>query len=474
MSCRQIPWLVLIALVAWGLVGQSTAVHARAEIISLSTEQVDLEVNKGKLIRLNRKAASVFIADPDVADIQVKSPTLVYVFGRKVGETSLYAVDKNDKVLANLHVAVNHNLTRLRRVLKNMLPNQDIKVRSVDGTILLSGTVDSAVAAADARDIARRFTGGDSEAVLNRLRVDSVNQVNLRVRIVEVTRSVIKELGINWEGIGQLGNFVLGLATGNDVVELVTDNILTNNTNFIDRTDSLIAGFDSTRLSIHTVIDALEKEGHVTTLAEPNLTAMSGQTASFLVGGEFPIPVAEENNSVAISFKEFGVSLAFTPTVIDGARINMRVRPEVSALSTAGAVQISSLVIPALATRRAETTVELGSGQSFAIAGLLKNETFQDFRKLPGIAELPILGRLFNYDRFNREESELVIIVTPYLVRPVSSQRLASPEQGKEPGTDAERLTTSTAYRPKIAAPMPAPVTPGGRRAIGPIGFELQ
>jgi pilus assembly protein CpaC len=231
----------------------------------------------------------------------------------------------------------------------------------------------------------------------------------------------------------------------------------------------------STQLDINGVIDALDRERMVTLLAEPNLTAMSGETASFLAGGEFPIPISVENDRIGIEFKSFGVSLAFTPTILSEQRISLRVRPEVSQLSDNGSIKLGNLVIPALATRRAETTVELGSGQSFAIAGLLQNNTEQVAQSVPGLSQIPILGPLFRSDKYLRNESELVIIVTPYLVRPAGSPtRLALPTDGLVRPNDFERILAGNTYRPQIAGRRGGPRSAAGGALIGPAGFILE
>jgi pilus assembly protein CpaC len=273
--------------------------------------------------------------------------------------------------------------------------------------------------------------------VQSRLAVQASAQVNLRVRIAEMSRNVIRQLGINWSNLASLGKYAaIGVVTANPIAAAATATSAAVGYNFPT------AGHV---LDINAVIDAMAQDQVVHLLAEPNLTAMSGETASFLVGGEFPIPVAQQNNQVSIEFKQYGVSLAFVPTVSSGGRINMKVRPEVSALTTLGAVRLgagnSTIQVPALTVRRAETTVELASGQSFAIAGLLQDNTTMAGNAVPGIGELPILGALFRSDSFQRNETELVIVVTPYLVNGVNSPaKLKLPTDGWKPPSDLERL----------------------------------
>jgi pilus assembly protein CpaC len=277
---------------------------------------------------------------------------------------------------------------------------------------------------------------GPGQTVENRLSVLGSQQVNLRVRIAEVSRAVVRNIGVNWSALGTIGSIgkfpafpalVLNANANTAVGTSPTGNPLNLGGNF------------------NAIIDALAQDNLAHVLAEPNLTALSGETASFLVGGEFPIPVAEQNNSISIDFKQYGISLAFVPTVMSGGSINMKVRPEVSALTTQGAVQLSvgnsTIQVPALTVRRAETTVELASGQSFAIAGLLQDNTTMTGNALPGLGELPILGALFRSDAFQRNETELVIVVTPYLVTGVANPgQLKLPTDGWKPPGDLERL----------------------------------
>jgi pilus assembly protein CpaC len=265
-----------------------------------------------------------------------------------------------------------------------------------------------------------------------------------------------------------LGGLSLGLATANPFTGAVC---VVNSLGSL--TQGVSAAFNAKGWDFNAVIDALEAEGLVTILAEPNLTALTGETASFLAGGEFPILVPSADGQVTIEFKKFGVSLAFTPTVIGETRINLHVRPEVSQLSNQNAVKLDTFEVPSLVTRRAETTVELGSGQSFAIAGLLQNNVTHDIRKFPALGDIPVLGALFRSDRFQRDETELVIIVTPYIVRPASRMRLAAPTDGFVPPHDVERLITGGTHRRNPVAGKPRTVDRSGKTLIGPVGFQL-
>ncbi len=478
MSCRMFRRarhvlaraLVLAGLAASFAAAVTTAPHA--ETVFGPASDLVLEIRKGQLIRLDRPAAAVFVADPEVADVQAHSPTLVYVFGRRSGTTTLYAVDEGEQVLLSRNVVVEHHLSGLQEVIREIAPDSRIEVRSVDGGIILDGAVGDAAKAQELREVAGRYLG-ENETLINRMTVTAPTQVNLRVRVAEVSREVTKLFGINWEGVFSPGDFLFGLATGR---AFTTAGGFPLN-RFADPAgvgNSFFGNYSNGDVSINGIVDALEREGLVNVLAEPNLTALSGETASFLAGGEFPVPVGQDDdNNIEIQFKQFGVSLAFTPTVLGAGRISMRVRPEVSDLSDKGAIKLNDLVIPALSTRRAETTVELGSGQSFAIGGLISNSTRNNLDKVPGLGDVPVLGPLFRSTRFQRSESELVIIVTPYLVAPVGGARLATPRDGLEDPSDLQRLIEGRLARRSVVPGQQPALSLDRRRLVGPAGFML-
>ena len=449
-----------------------------------------LEAGKGTLIRLNAPAATVFIANPDIADVQVKSPSLIYVSAKTPGETVIYAVDAGDNVLLHSPVRVQHDLSRMRQSMHTLMPGENISVNSVDNSVVLNGDVSTAGHAEKARALATAIanaTDVKNANVINQLAVNTPNQVNLRVKIAEVNRTALKALGFNFfkapanctatAGIG-------GIACGTTSNFLAsTDNPITNQA--ISNTNQFAYGIpipgSGSRLEV--ILDALGQENLITTLAEPNLTATSGQTASFLAGGEFPVPVQGSASStgaptITIQFKTFGVELDFTPTIIDSTHLNLKVRPEVSQLTSTGAVSVpltSSAVvtIPALTVRRAETTVDLASGESFALAGLLENTTEQDISKIPWLGDIPVLGQLFRSNLFQRNETELVIIVTPYLVKP-SATALAAPTDGFVLPHDAERMATSATYKQTLPEPERGPQPAGSQQGLlGPVGFKL-
>ena len=444
-----------------------------AQLIATQATSMRIEVNKGRLVRLDQPASSVFLADPEIADIQVKSPTLVYVFAKKAGETSLFAVDAKDQILANFRIAVSHNLSALEQALRDYIPDAYLKAVSLGDAVVLTGVVASAQQAEDARSFASRLSGGDKN-VINRIAVKGPNQINLRIRIVEISRLTVKQLGFNWDALVSPGAFNIGLATGSPALG-GAGSFLTRNTDGATTFNSAMGGYNSGRVDINGVIDALEKENLLTVLAEPNLTATSGETASFLAGGEFPVLVPQDGGGITIEFKHFGVSLAFTPTLLSEGRINLRVRPEVSQLSTAGELRFNGFILPALTVRRAETTIELGSGQSFALAGLIQNNVNHDISRYPGLGDLPILGALFRSNGFKRNETELVIMATPYIVKPISDSRMASvPTDGLVMPNDAERYGEGLLYRSQQQIGQATPAMTSGRRLVGSVGFTLE
>jgi pilus assembly protein CpaC len=422
-----------------------------------STLQV--AVSQGQLVRIDKPVSSVFVANSEIADVAVKSPQLIYVFAKKPGTTTIYAVDESDQILASITLNVTHNLSRLGQTMADLMPGRNINAQSIDGGIVLTGTVATPTESEDARRLAAHFLGANEE-VINRLQITSANQVNLRVRIAEVNKQVLRNLGINWNAVFNNGDIAFGMLTG---FPLALSNVIAGGTPGATPT------VNTNNFDLTATLDLLAEEGLVSVLAEPNLTALSGETATFLAGGEFPVPIAQDTdssgiNTITVEFKEFGVSLAFTPTVLSPNRISMRVRPEVSALSQNGAVTIGDLVIPALTVRRAETTIELGSGQSFAIAGLIQANHTLTADKVPGLGDIPILGELFKSDKFQRQETELVILATPYIVQPISNPNaLAAPTDVAAGGEGTQRVAGSAT----VAAPASGNVS-------GSAGFVIE
>jgi pilus assembly protein CpaC len=338
----------------------------------------------------------------------------------------------------------------------------------VDGSLVLKGNVSTAGRAEKANALAASIANETKGKVVNQLSVATPNQVNLQVKIAEVDRTVLKALGVNWTKLN--GN-----------TKFATNNPVTGGQIEVQNTINFALGPKAALTNL--TVDALAQEGLITILAEPNLTATNGQPASFLAGGEFPVPVAGSSaNGIAtitVAFKEFGIRLDFTPTIIDAQHVSLRIRPEASQLSNTGAVSVpisgnSTVTIPALTVRRAETTLELGSGESFALAGLLQHNVEQDISKVPGLGDIPILGQLFRSQRFQKNETELVIIVTPYLVKPAPTvASLQAPTDGFVTPHDVQTIINGTTYRQTLPAGEKVRVAPGGQGLVGPVGFRM-
>ncbi|MFQ5346585.1 MAG: type II and III secretion system protein family protein [Rhodothalassiaceae bacterium] len=466
----------IVACLALALVMSFGTAPSRAATETLHTngESLTLEVSKGVLLRLDAPASDIFIANPAIADVQVKSPRLIYVFGVAPGETTLYAIGANDRPVYSAKLVVTSNLSQLTELYEQLLPQARIKVQLVNGMALLNGVAPTAGMAEAAERYAKSVLGVE---IVNHVRVVQPTQVNLRVKFAEVSRSTLKQLGVNWESLFDIGDASIGLFTGRDVVQQVLDPVTGLPINEFIRApdaDSILFNGTTSNVSLNAVLDALETEGLVSVLAEPNLTAVSGQTATFLAGGEFPVPVPQDVGQIGIQFKEFGVRLAFTPIVESADKISLRVAPEVSQLSSVGSVQVQGISVPSLSTRRVETTVEIGSGQSFAIAGLLQNELGQDVRKLPILGDLPIIGALFRSDAFRNNETELVVVTTPYIVRPVDARRIVAPTDGETAPSDLDRYLRN---RTITYAPRTLEAPGAGREGptlVGRAGFRLK
>ncbi len=457
---------------------------AAPKVVSTVGTPLTVEVGKGELVHLDRPASTVFVADPNVADVQVKSPVLIYLLGKSGGETTLYAVGENDEVILNTEVRVRYDLARIEQAIHASAPRSAVGVRSLDNSLVLEGTVYSAAEGDDIKRIAARFLA-DPKQLVNRLKLDVPNQVNIRVRVAEISRAIVKEFGVNWDNMFSAGRSAFGLAAGPNPTSITNStgtnvfNTRTLSANGTNTVDNLFGSIGIGNFNLTALIDALDNQGLISVLAEPNLTAVSGEPASFLAGGEFPVPVASAAvngvSQITVEYKKYGVSLNFVATLLAGNRISLRVMPEVSELSNAGAVTMNGITIPALTTRRADTTVELSSGQSFAIAGLIENNITQNLQKFPWLGDVPVLGQLFRSDQFQRNETELVVIVTPYVVRPVATaNRLMSPTDGFVPSSDRNLVLYGDEYKPQVLKSGAAPISPTGTGLIGPAGFDLQ
>jgi len=435
-----------------------------------------IESGSGQVITFPSPATNVFVADPKVADVHPASATSLFVFGVGVGRTTVAAMDTAGHLIAQYEVTVQPSLfgaLQAQAAIIRLMPGSQVKAQAQATGLLLSGRVDSPEDAAQAMAIAKGYVG-EHQTVDNQLSVHSTIQVTLRVRIAEMSRTVVQNLGINWQALGAIGSIgkIPGLslvANGATAVGCIGAAAATA----FNIQGAPVGSTACQGLGFNGIIDALAQDNLAHVLTEPNLTVMSGQPASFLVGGEFPIPVGQQNGQVTIEFKKYGITLTFLPTVFNDDRINLHVSPEVSQLTTQGAVQLtagnSSIQVPALLVRRADTTVELGSGQSFAIAGLLQDNTTDGNSGLPYLTDIPALGALFRTNSFQRSQTELVILVTPFIVRPVNNAAsLHLPTDGVTQPTDLERVL----FARQVGRPSPG--LPGTARIPGDAGFIVQ
>lgn len=394
-----------LALCSFGVIAPIAQPAHAWEELTVDVDAPVLKVNRGRstVVGVEQAFATIAVADPEIASVTATSDKSFFVRGIAPGWTTVLIYDEAGTVMDLIQVNVALGLDALRSDLNTLLPNEEFEILPVFDGVYISGDISTAGAAATAVQLAERHVPG---GVANGLAVQQAQQVLLEVRFVEASRDIVREFGIGFNA-SQPGEFAFG-SSG----DLVSGGLAQA---------ALVAsrGFGSTAIDL--TINALEEKGVLRTLARPNLVALSGDTASFLAGGEFPIPIGQRDGIVTIEFREFGVSLAFSPTVLGEDMINLRVRPEVSTLDTATAVSVGGVQVPGLNVRRADTTVELRDGQSFAVAGLLQNSYVNDARNTPWLSSVPVLGALFSSKRFERKETELVIIITPRLVQPSAS-----------------------------------------------------
>ncbi|MCW2336540.1 pilus assembly protein CpaC [Sphingobium sp. B2D3A] len=408
------------------------ALHAQATMAPKTDGTLLLAVGESRVINLPANLTDVVIANPNVVDVHVRSQRQVYLIAKASGETNVFITARDGKMLYANAVRVGNNITSIDQMLRLAMPESDVQVNTMNGMVLLTGTVAAPEDAAEVQRLVQAFSGADTN-VVSRLRTATPLQVNLQVRIAEVNKNFTKSLGFNILTQDTTGGFQFGIGRGNP------GSLATGQFNVIENGTSMAFAGNLLGLNVLSTLDLAENQGLAVTLANPNLTALSGETASFLAGGEVPIPIATQQQ-VSVEYKQYGVSLAFTPTVLANGRISMRVRPEVSQLDSSSAVRVSGFDIPGIQTRRAETTVELGSGQSFMIGGLLSTASGNTIEKTPFLGDIPILGNLFKSQSYRRQETELVIIVTPYLVRPVDARQIALPTDGYRNADDAQRI----------------------------------
>ncbi|MCB2014960.1 MAG: type II and III secretion system protein family protein [Sphingobium sp.] len=442
---------------------------------SANSNVMMMSIGESRVVNLSGKMTDVIIANPNVADVHVRSQNQLYILAKQPGETDVTVTTSGGKVLYAARVRVGNNLTSIDQMLKLAMPGADIIVSKMNGLYLLTGTVKAPEDAAEAERLVTAFTEGQG-TVVSRLRTATPLQVNLQVKIAEVSRNLLHQIGTNLATADTTGGFKFGIGHGRDFItdQWAPGGILGNGNGLLPPANgtaiqpitpgaTIAADTKLFGLNILTALDLAETSGLATTLAQPNLTSLSGETASFLAGGEYPYTISNGTQGNSIEFKQYGVQLAFTPTVLGDGRISLRVRPTVSSLDFS-----INANVPALKSRSAETTVELGSGQAFMIAGLLNNTTANNIDKVPGIGNIPILGSLFKSRRFQRDETELVIVVTPYLVKPINANDIRLPTDGFRNATELQGLllqkgsdgvSGAKAPMPSVA-PSQAPVDP--------------
>ena len=423
---RTAALAALIAGAALAPMAPATGADARMPVIKVAASEatsrfVPLGVGKSVAIDLPADIKDVLVADPKIANAVIRSSRRVYMIGVKIGQTNIFFFDAQGKQIAGFDIAVTRDLNGLRAALKQALPDSDIRIEGVSDGVMLTGTAASPQDSQQAFDLASRLVG-DGNKVVNGITVRGRDQVLLKVTVAEVQRDVIKQLGIDISGSLNYGTAVVNFNSTNSF-----------NASGVSPSSSLAAAFGSNP-RITATLQAMERAGVIHTLAEPNLTAISGETATFLAGGEFPVVTGTSGPPAytpQVEFKKFGVSLIFTPIVLSGGRISLKVMTETSELSTDGALSVpGGISIPSLKTRRAETTVEIPSGGSLALAGMIAEQTKQSINGLPGLMQVPILGTLFKSRDFINHQTELMILVTPYVVRAVAQKQLSRPDDG--------------------------------------------
>ena len=497
-SVKKAMGAAVVAALALALAANNaTPLNAQSVSVSQPNSNIAIAVGRGKLITLPSPIEDVFIAENNIADVQVRSPRQIYIFGKKGGQTSFYATSASGKVVFSAEISVGAEISSIDQMLGLAMPDANIAVSTTNNFVLLTGTIANPGDAEEAENLVQAFVG-DETRVVSRLKTATPMQVNLKVRFAEVSRSLAKEINGNLLTRDTTGGFQFGVSRGRnfgsisnfstagfpnlDASQLFGLPAGSISLPFNPSTGQFVtpggtqfdyraaAGLNTVQaagrlfgIDIATALDVSERVGLVSTLASPNLTTISGETATFLAGGEFPIPISTGLGEVSVQYKNFGVSLSYTPTVLSNGRISIRVAPEVSDITSNGAVVLNGFSIPAVSTRRAETTVELGSGESFMIAGLMQNTYNSAIDKTPGLSDVPILGALFKSDGYRRNETELMIVVTPYLVKPVSDSEIVLPTDGFKAANDAERFLMNRNHsgsggdRPK---PSVAPAAP--------------
>ena len=426
------------------IAGDDTNSTARIYQVTPSEDRIEVQVtlNKSESVRVGLPFSEALVGNAEIADVIPLTDRSIYIVGKQIGVTRLALLDKNKQLLGVVDVEVTYDLDGLRSRFRANPGLDGVVIQSVNGKILLSGTVPDSVAMQQALTLAKQVSADD---VTNAIKVASPQQVMLEVRFLEANRSASKALGVESSVLGNDVNSLTGVGSfsGSNVdgfVNNLASGLVSNSVPFGSLVASVIAG----KTNIDLFIKALEEKGLARRLAEPNLVALSGDTASFLAGGEFPFPASAKDNEISVEFKKFGVGLAFTPTVLSEGQINLKIEPEVSDIDPTKFIKVGEgIEIPSLVVRRASTTVELRDGQSFAIAGLLQSNHSRNQDQLPWLGDVPVLGALMRSSAWQKEETDLVIIITPHLVKPVApGQTLASPLAKRIPTNEQEFFLT--------------------------------
>jgi len=431
-------------------------------------EVMSVALNKTVPLAFERAVRDIVVGNPDIADVIVRAADQVYIVGKTVGDTNIFLIGSDNKVLRRIEIAVRLDVESLKDSIAQHLPDESIEITSVGDSIILSGQARTDGAAAQARNLARRYVKGD-ENVINMIKIRTEQQVLIQVRVAEIQKTALKELGIRHAANSGGTTATQFKLADNDATLSATIRQLGPTT-----TDT---GFAATILvsnlidNLTTTFQLLETQGMVRNLAEPNLVAVSGESANLLAGGEYPVPVPGSDGTVSIEYKPFGVSLAFVPVVLDSGRISLKLETEVSAITTANSITYpvgsSTVTVRSFTVRRANSTVELPSGGSFMIAGLLQNDVTAALGGVPGIMEMPILGSLFKSTSFQRNETELVILVSALMVKPTDPKNLTLPTDGFVVSNDLSRyllgrLQETYVRRPGRGAPTGGPQGPIG------------
>ena len=499
---------ILLVIITWLLMSSSALADTNAN-------SVFVPINRSTLVTLSAPTSEVLVADPDIADVHVHNATNLTVIAKNFGHTNLRIMNRDGTVQRELDVIISYDLPAIRKALKNFLPEENIGVDMVNNSVALTGEVSNAAASDKALKIAGEFVYGNSSTpagggqaqgqtpaangggnktasaspdqpdILNFLKVTSGQQVILKVRVGEINRTALKSLGVNLSagvsdgfafatGTGLAGLIQPSIAPTNPAVQYGAGNFLfpTDSNNLPNNTQGAVLGkVTASKLTLGAALQALEQDGLFKLLAEPNLVAISGEQAEFLAGGEIPIPVPQGGSggtTITITYKPYGVAVRFKPSVLTQSLIHMEVQPEVSELDVSNGIKVDNFNIPALTTRRAKTTVELAPGEGFMIAGLLKDQTAATISQLPGAMDLPILGALFRSTEFQRNETELVIAVTPYIVDPLKNSDIKMPTDDFRPASDMEMFfygaLGTTAGKPQATTT---------QKLEGPTGFMV-